>query len=467
MTRAFDALCALTVMLITFVTLNASRVPEELQEFLTLRLSLKNFVAALLFLGVWYVSFAIFGLYQSELVRSFRLAAVRIVLACSLGSSIATTFIAASASGAFNIRVVLLFWLFCIVVELGGRAVLAVAARYVERKARDIRVAVIVGSGTRALELWRAIEAREFRDWQVLGFVDAHDFEDMEPDIRPKLLGCLDDLETLLSRHPVDQVLIALPVKSQYVAIERALAICAGLGVEVKYFADIFKTSRAQRAFDADDEVPSVRVHHVADDHRMVIKRALDIVGAAAGLALLSPVLAACAIAIKLTSSGPVIFSQERYGYNRRRFRMFKFRTMVQDAEALQAGLEHRNEAGGPVFKIKADPRVTAVGSFLRRTSLDELPQLLNVLRGDMSFVGPRPLPVRDVRRFDAAWLMRRFSVRPGLTCLWQINGRSNTTNFDEWVRLDLDYIDNWSLALDMRILIKTVPAVLSGSGAM
>jgi exopolysaccharide biosynthesis polyprenyl glycosylphosphotransferase len=276
----------------------------------------------------------------------------------------------------------------------------------------------------------------------------------------------MNDLEGLLSSRPVDQLLIALPVKSQYVAIEYALAVCERVGVEAKYFPDIFTTSRARRALDADDDVPSMRVRHVADDHRMVIKRALDIVGAAVGLLVLSPVLLACMIAVKVTSKGPAIFAQERYGYNRRRFRLFKFRTMVQDAEALQAGLEDRNEAQGPVFKIKADPRITPVGRFMRRTSLDELPQLINVLKGDMSLVGPRPLAVRDVHRFDAAWLMRRFSVRPGLTCLWQVNGRSNTS-FDEWVRLDLDYIDNWSLALDMRILLKTVPAVLSGSGAM
>jgi lipopolysaccharide/colanic/teichoic acid biosynthesis glycosyltransferase len=144
---------------------------------------------------------------------------------------------------------------------------------------------------------------------------------------------------------------------------------------------------------------------------------------------------------------------------------MYKFRTMVTNAEALQATLESRNEAAGPVFKIKHDPRITRVGRFLRKTSLDELPQLFNVLKGDMSLVGPRPLPTRDVRRFAESWLMRRFSVYPGLTCLWQISGRSNLS-FHDWVRLDLDYIDRWSLGLDMRILARTVPAVLKGTGA-
>jgi lipopolysaccharide/colanic/teichoic acid biosynthesis glycosyltransferase len=161
-----------------------------------------------------------------------------------------------------------------------------------------------------------------------------------------------------------------------------------------------------------------------------------------------------------------VLFTQERYGYNKRRFRMYKLRTMVVDAEARQAGLEAMNEASGPVFKIRSDPRQTPVGRVLRRWSIDELPQLYNVLRGDMSLVGPRPLPIRDVSRFAEPALMRRFSVRPGITCLWQISGRSELT-FDDWVKLDLRYIDGWSLMLDVRILLRTLPAVLRGRGAV
>jgi lipopolysaccharide/colanic/teichoic acid biosynthesis glycosyltransferase len=180
---------------------------------------------------------------------------------------------------------------------------------------------------------------------------------------------------------------------------------------------------------------------------------------------LLSPIMIAAAIGIKATSGGPAIYAQERYGLNRRRFRMFKFRTMVQNAEGLQASLESQNEASGPVFKIANDPRITPIGRFLRRSSIDELPQLFNVLRGDMSLVGPRPLPLRDVDRFTRSGDLRRFSVRPGVTCLWQVSGRSGI-GFDEWVALDLQYIDRWSLLLDLVILLRTVPAVLRGTGA-
>ena len=170
-------------------------------------------------------------------------------------------------------------------------------------------------------------------------------------------------------------------------------------------------------------------------------------------------------IAIKLTSEGPVLFLQERIGLNKRRFKIYKFRTMIPNAERLMRSLESKNEASGPVFKIKDDPRITPVGRFLRRSSIDELPQLLNVLRGDMSLVGPRPLPVRDYEGFSEDWQRRRFSVTPGITCLWQVNGRSDVS-FEEWMLLDLKYLDEWSLWLDLKILAKTVPAVLKGAGA-
>jgi lipopolysaccharide/colanic/teichoic acid biosynthesis glycosyltransferase len=165
-----------------------------------------------------------------------------------------------------------------------------------------------------------------------------------------------------------------------------------------------------------------------------------------------------------MDSAGPVIFKQQRVGLNRRRFWAYKFRTMVTDAEQLQATLEQRNEAQGPVFKIRDDPRITRVGRWLRRTSLDELPQLFNVLTGEMSLVGPRPLPIRDVDRMDVRWHKRRFSVKPGITCLWQVEAR--TPQFDAWIRSDMEYIDNWSLILDLKILARTVPAVLSRQGA-
>ena len=178
---------------------------------------------------------------------------------------------------------------------------------------------------------------------------------------------------------------------------------------------------------------------------------------------VLAPLFLTVAIAVKLDSKGPIFFSQTRVGLNRHRFRMFKFRTMTLDAEAAQAAIEHLNEAEGPVFKVENDPQVTPVGRMLRRLSLDELPQLVNVLLGDMSLVGPRPLPLRDVSRMDVRWHQLRFSVKPGITCAWQVESRQ--PDFDGWIRSDIEYIQNWSLGRDLKILARTLPAVINGNG--
>jgi exopolysaccharide biosynthesis polyprenyl glycosylphosphotransferase len=201
------------------------------------------------------------------------------------------------------------------------------------------------------------------------------------------------------------------------------------------------------------------------DGWQVEVKRIMDILISAIVLVLALPFFIIIAIAIKVSSSGPVFFVQERIGLNKRHIKVFKFRTMVRDAEKKQAELEELNEASGPVFKIKKDPRITSIGRVLRKLSLDEIPQLINVLVGDMSLVGPRPLPIRDYSGFSEDWHRRRFSVRPGMTCLWQVNGRSSLP-FDRWMELDMEYIDKWSLWLDLKILAKTFPSVLRGSGA-
>jgi exopolysaccharide biosynthesis polyprenyl glycosylphosphotransferase len=197
-----------------------------------------------------------------------------------------------------------------------------------------------------------------------------------------------------------------------------------------------------------------------------LFKRTLDISLSVFMIIFFFPLFIVAAAAIKITSPGPFLFIQERLGLNKRRFPLYKFRTMVQDAEKNLCELEDRNEMSGPVFKIRNDPRITPVGVILRKMSIDEMPQLINVLKGDMSLVGPRPLPVRDYDGFDQDWHRRRFSVRPGLTCLWQVNGR-NDIPFEKWMELDMKYIDEWSMWLDLKILIKTIPAVLRGSGAV
>jgi exopolysaccharide biosynthesis polyprenyl glycosylphosphotransferase len=279
------------------------------------------------------------------------------------------------------------------------------------------------------------------------------------------MIGTLDQLEQILMRQVIDEVVIALPVKSCYQQIQHVIGVCESAGVQAKYGADMFQSTVAFPRYDARGDRAFVAMQVVPDGPRLVAKRAIDIVGAATGLLLFAPVMLIVAALIRLTSRGPIIYAQARCGLNKRSFRMFKFRSMYADADKLQASLEERNEASGPVFKIRDDPRITPLGRLLRRSSLDELPQLWNIIRGDMSLVGPRPLPGRDVDRIARPSDMRRFSMRPGLTCLWQVQGRSNI-DFERWVELDLEYIDTWSLMLDFWILLKTIPAVMSGNGA-
>jgi exopolysaccharide biosynthesis polyprenyl glycosylphosphotransferase len=329
----------------------------------------------------------------------------------------------------------------------------------------DVREVVIVGRGPRAVRLWQQVQQSPDIGYRVVGFVDAPDEVSCPQEVQDLTLGTLDEFESILVGRAVDEVLIALPVKSRYADIQLVIQTCESVGVRARYLADVFQTSRLELRSGRPEETLAIARTVTPDDYRKVVKRAVDVLGAGIGLIMLSPVLLAAAAAVRLSGPGNLIFAQDRYGFNRRRFRMYKFRTMVADAEEQQIRLEGQNEASGPVFKMRSDPRITPAGRFLRKYSIDELPQLINVLRGEMSLVGPRPLPIRDVHRFAESALMRRFSVRPGLTCLWQISGRSDVS-FDRWIALDLAYIDGWSLMLDCKILIQTLPVVLRGTGA-
>jgi exopolysaccharide biosynthesis polyprenyl glycosylphosphotransferase len=269
-----------------------------------------------------------------------------------------------------------------------------------------------------------------------------------------------------LRERVIDEVAIALPMKSFYSEAARIVDQCQEQGVIVRVLANLFETRRGwvNNSHLGGMDIATFSPHS-SEGWPMVCKRLLDICVSSLLLLLLAPVFLLVAVLIKLDGSGPVFFAQDRVGLNKRRFRIYKFRTMVGDAEKKQSELETLNEADGPVFKIKDDPRITAVGKYLRKASVDELPQLLNVLKGDMSLVGPRPLPLRDYRGFDQDWVRRRFSVRPGITCLWQVNGRSSLS-FKEWMELDLHYIDHWSFWLDVKLIAKTIPAVWKGVGA-
>jgi exopolysaccharide biosynthesis polyprenyl glycosylphosphotransferase len=444
-----------------FLAANLGRMPAGIQEFLELRLTLRNLLLLGAFAVIWRFIGELAGLYDTRRIRHFSTEVRRVVLVCLAGTVTALTFHLISRTGAFTLGAVLTFGAAACAGLLLLRLVLRTVTATGAPAVRDI---LIIGSGPRAWRAYLDLQEDPHGPPRLLGFVDVDDRWSTD-EVRALWAGSLANLETILMHRPVDEVVIALPTRSRYAEIQTTIETCWRVGVRCKYLADVFDHGRARPRFEHGEQFSAVAIGVAPEDGRLIVKRAVDLLGAAIAGVLLLPVLLGAVILIRLTSPGPVFYSQERHGLHKRRFRMYKLRTMVVDAEARQLELEPLNEAAGPIFKIQDDPRITPVGRFLRRTSIDELPQLWNVLRGDMSLVGPRPLPVRDVQRFTEGALMRRFSVRPGVTGLWQISKRG-TMDFDDWVRLDMRYIDEWSLGLDFRILAVTLPAVVRGSGA-
>jgi exopolysaccharide biosynthesis polyprenyl glycosylphosphotransferase len=280
-----------------------------------------------------------------------------------------------------------------------------------------------------------------------------------------KCIGTLDTIEQVLREQIVDEVFITLPVKSFYLEIETIISLCEKMGIEAKIPINLFNLKLAMATVSVYDDIPCIDFYSSPKmTWQLMSKRIIDIAVSSILFILLSPVFLVVSFLIKKDSKGPVFFRQKRVGYNGRLFTCLKFRTMINEAEMIREELLHLNEMDGPVFKITDDPRITSIGKFLRETSLDELPQLLNVLKGEMSLVGPRPPIPSEVQHYE---LMnhRRLSVRPGMTCIWQVSGR-NRISFRKWMEMDMQYIDQWSLWLDIKILLKTIPAVLKGSGA-
>ncbi len=276
----------------------------------------------------------------------------------------------------------------------------------------------------------------------------------------------LSDLIQAMHRHAVARVIFAA-AHSQLNRVEQAIGACEVEGVPAWLVADFIRTSIAKADVDAFGGRPMLVFRSTPDvSWTLFIKDLIDRVGAFVALLVLGLPMGIVALVIRITSPGPVIFRQQRAGKHGKPFIMYKFRSMSDDAEMRKAELEPFNQMNGPVFKVEDDPRITPFGRWLRRSSIDELPQLVNVLLGDMSLVGPRPLPIYEVEKFENTAQRRRLSVKPGLTCLWQISGRNQVKDFKDWVKLDLDYIDRWSLGLDFKILVRTIPAVFMGMGA-
>jgi exopolysaccharide biosynthesis polyprenyl glycosylphosphotransferase len=338
------------------------------------------------------------------------------------------------------------------------------ALRVLRRRGYDRKIAVCVGINQRTGKILDLVRRWPELGIEVLGAFDEPSRKDRLPDAR--YLGDLDDLEDTIRRHVVDIVFITLPVRSNYDNICRVVDSCGAAGIEVRHELRLVEggRQRSQAVTFGDQTFLTFEESPLSPAQRLV-KRSVDIVLGVLLLVVTSPVLVLAALAVWLADGRPLVFRQQRVGYHGRRFTLLKFRTMVRRAEQVLHDFDDLNEAAGPAFKIRNDPRVTRLGRWLRRYSIDELPQLINVIRGDMSLVGPRPPLAEEVAQYEWQW-RRRLSVRPGLTCIWQVSGRTEIKRFEDWMAMDLKYIDNYSLLLDLKILVRTIPAVLFRQGA-
>lgn len=420
----------------------------------------------LVILPIWVAAFHMMGAYREMRVKSYREIIWILVKTNFLGLLFFGSVVFLLRLHYVSRSFMVVFFALNFLALLAERALLIHVWHIMSGRSYFHRRILIVGSGPRARSLVRTVQERT-RAWglDIVGILDPdEDLVGQEVE-GVKVIGTLDELPVLLLDRVVDEVFFVVP-RDWMSRIEEPILYCESVGVRATVAADFFNIHVAKAQLSDLDGMPIISFDSTpAGQWQLAIKRLCDIVVSALGLAILAPLFLAVAALVKVTSRGPVFFRQVRCGSNGRRFTMYKFRTMVADAEARKTELAHLNEMDGPVFKLANDPRLTAIGRWLRKTSIDELPQLINVLKGEMSLVGPRPPVPDEVEKYEA-WQRRRLSMRPGITGYWQVNGRNHIKDFDAWTKLDLEYIDRWSLALDTKILLKTIPAVLFGVGA-
>jgi exopolysaccharide biosynthesis polyprenyl glycosylphosphotransferase len=466
--KLFDVLVMLGCFaLATWVSFSFQNGDISFQQFISMRIKILNFALFMGFVYLWYVVLHSSKLYHSKRLGSRWREIKDVLKATTVGSFGFWCLVVMFRMEMINGLFIAVFWSTCTAMMISNRLILRRVLEHLRLRGRNLRFMLIAGTNQRAVDFARKIESKPELGYRVVGFVDSTwDGTRYFPKNGYKIVADFDDLPSYLRQNVIDEVLIALPLNSHYASASRVATLCGEQGIIVRHLSGIFELEGSRTSTDYFEGEPLITNYTGAmEGWQVTVKRFFDIVIALILLIVLAPLFLAIAVMTKMTSPGSAFFIQERVGLNKRRFRLYKFRTMTQDAEQKQVELEELNEMDGPVFKIANDPRITRLGRFLRNTSIDELPQLINVLIGDMSLVGPRPLPVRDYDFFYQDWHRRRFSIRPGLTCLWQISGRSNIP-FEKWIEMDLQYIDQWSLLLDLKILVRTVPAVIKGTGA-
>ncbi len=414
-------------------------------------------------IGWWVAAAFALGLYKISIERS-GWEKVRIVLESSILLWLFLGFMSFALKLDLS-RPLIAFFVFYQALMLSmTRLLLAVHARRKSQMpfSKYCRNILIIGAADKAREMGDLIS--RYSDWgfKILGHVDLNGKDSVKP--AGDCLGSVSDLPKIIDNNVVDEIIIVADGPNLE-ELDPVLELCSEQGIRTRIAANFFPAKVTNLSMEFLENVPVITFSS-APEHApsLFLKRMLDIVVSAILLVLLSPLMLVIALLVKLTSKGPVIYRQVRCGLYGRKFILHKFRSMYDGAEDVLWEIKHLNEMDGPVFKMRNDPRVTTLGRHLRRSSIDELPQFWNVLKGDMSLVGPRaPLP-EEVKEYSR-WQRRRLSVKPGITCLWQVSGR-NEIDFHEWMKLDLHYIDNWSLLLDLKILLRTFPVVLFGKGA-
>ena len=437
-----------------------------------LSISPNYYIVLLMIIIIWYMSFRLFGLYESYRKQTFGKIFRNMVKAVSTAMLIMILCMyLIKISDVSRIMMGIFFLLNIGFLGLAKWVVYRMLKRY-RKQGFNFRNILIIGSKERARDVIHAIGHRLGSGYRVLGCLEV-DRTDVGKNVENgiQVIGTIDQLKEILQKQVVDELIFAIPLK-KIDSADKSIALAEEIGVQVRIVPDwqihkfIYRPEIASIRFEEFLGIPTMTLSTTSPrEGDLLIKGALDYLLAGIAFAVCLPLFLLIACVIKFSSPGPVFFKQERCGLNGRRFTFYKFRTMVADAEERRQEVAALNEVDGPVFKIKKDPRIVPfVGTFLRKTGLDELPQLINVLRGEMSLVGPRPPIPSEVEKYDM-WQRRRLSVRPGLTCLWQITSNRNNISFEEWMNMDLEYIDNWSLGLDFKILLKTPWVLLMGEG--
>jgi len=418
----------------------------------------------LIIIPLWSLLFLLTKLYESFRTKTFFQEAFAVFKVVSIGSFI-------MGFGVFTLRyfmisraVIAFFALFNFLFLVGERVAIKRIMKYGKSRGWGSLNIIVVGTGKEAEEIAEVIAQQHHWNLRLVGFIFPDGKGRKETLKGYPVLGGRKDFPRIVNDNVVDEVIFAVP-RRQIEGLGDLFLLCEERGIKTRVVLNLFPHIFSKVFLERLQDIPLLTFSTTpTNEFALFIKRVMDVVISSACLVALSPLFLIVSLLIKTTSKGPIFFKQARSGLYFRTFTMYKFRSMVMDAEAMKGDLRQLNEMDGPIFKISSDPRITGIGKWIRKTSIDELPQLINVLKGEMSLVGPRPHPVEESRDYTS-WQRRRLSMKPGITGLWQTGGRSDTT-FAESMKHDLNYIDNWSLWLDMKILVKTLPTALLGKGA-